>query len=236
MIDLAICADPAVSVLLARHPRVSRTETGDVAGIIFYQGSWRREVRVGDATAEQFGLVELMDNNPVVCADTVSVPAPVSTLALIAVGPVAWASLVQETPSVISSHAVDGGELSSFLTSAGWDGGANLHVEPVDLDGVVAITAMVEIRTPDDLDDIDALYEERFGRSFFVRRDEDSVWDPSLVRGTPYAVYRLLLAPDAPNSLLTIRVLADLKGKAGASQMVHAMNVMAGFEETLGIA
>ena len=55
------------------------------------------------------------------------------------------------------------------------------------------------------------------------------------VLGRPEARYRLTLAPDSPHSLLTIRVLADFNGKVGASQVIHAMNVMCGFEESLGI-
>jgi N-acetyl-gamma-glutamylphosphate reductase len=235
MIELATSANPEIRRLLERHPRVREVAVGEAAGVVFHQGPWRREVRIGDPSSEQYGLVELMDNNPIVCADVVSVPSPVSTLALVAAGPVAWASLVVDTPSVIASVAVDEAELEAFLATAGWPAGANVHVEPVDLEGVIAVTAMVEVRTPEELDDIDDIYEERFGRSFFVRRDEESAWDPALVRGKPHAAYRMTIAPDAPNSLLTIRALSDLNGKAGAAQVVHAMNVMAGFEESLGI-
>ena len=235
MIDLATSADLEVRRLLSRHPRVREVRESESPALEFHQGPWRREVVTGEPSIEQFGLVELMDNNPIVCADALSVPSPVSTLALIAVGPIAWASLIADTPSFIVNTEVDDRELSAFLGTAGWTEGANVHVEAVDLEGVLALTAMVEIRTPDDLDEIDDIYEERFGRSFFVRRDESSEWDPALVRGKPHALYRMTIAPDMPNSLLTIRVLADANGKAGAAQLVHAMNVMSGFEESLGI-
>jgi N-acetyl-gamma-glutamylphosphate reductase len=94
---------------------------------------------------------------------------------------------------------------------------------------------MAVIDTPESLGDIDALYEDAFGRSFFVRRDEASDWHVSLAVDKPYALYRVRIGPDEPNSLLTIRVMADIRGKCGAAQLVHALNVMAGFEESVGI-
>lgn len=235
MIQIAQSADPAVRRILARHPRVEFVEDGPYPGVRFRQGDWEREVVVGGVDVEPFGLVELMDNNPIVCADRMAVPSPVATLALIALGPLASASLIAESPIVIASHEASEDEVAHFLASAGWTDGATLHHEPVDLNGVVAATVMVSIHTPENLDEIDDLYEERFGRSFFVRRNEESEWDPGLVAGTPYALYRLRIAPDQPTSLLTIRVLADLDGKAGAAQVVHAMNVMHGVEEGLGV-
>ncbi len=94
---------------------------------------------------------------------------------------------------------------------------------------------MAAVTTPDEPDDFDALFEEAYSRSFFVRRDETSPWDLDLVRGRPHAVYRLRLTPDEPLSLLTIQVMAARDGKAGAAQTIHALNIMAGFEETLGL-
>jgi N-acetyl-gamma-glutamylphosphate reductase len=235
MVDRVVTSDPAVLKLLLQHPRICRASLSETSGTRFWQGDWEREICVGDPTAEVFGLVELTDNNPIVCASRVSVPTAASTLALIAIGPLVEAGILTDSPTIVTNAPADDQEIEASLATCGWNDGAALHVEPVNLQGVVTATVMAAIRTPDDLDDIDALYEERFGRSFFVRRDEDSEWDPDVVRGTPYAVYRLRIAPDSPDSLLTIRVMADQNGKAGATQVVHAMNVMAGFEESLGI-
>jgi len=236
MVDVAQSGNPVVREMLSRHPKVSTVSQGALLGVSFSQGPWQREVLIGQATNPLYGLVELMDNNPVVCADRMSVPSPATTLALIALGPLADAGLIEDSPTVIVNIEGDEEEISSALAAMGWAGGAFLHSEPMDLEGVAAATVMVAIRTPDDLDEIDDLFEERFGRSFFVRRDEDSEWDASLVRGKPLALYRLRISPDQPNSLLTVRVLADLQGKLGAAQVVHAMNVMCGFEESLGIS
>jgi hypothetical protein len=66
-----------------------------------------------------------------------------------------------------------------------------------------------------------------------VRRDDASIWDKGLVEGEPFALYRLSLMHDQPESLLKIQVIADKDGKCGAAQIVHAFNVMCGFEESL---
>jgi N-acetyl-gamma-glutamylphosphate reductase len=234
MIDQASSSDPVVRRLLESHPKISSVSEG--AEILAWdRGDWHRHLYAGRADVELHGLIELMDNNPLVCTDEASVPSPAATLALIALGPLAAAGMIADTPSVIVNFPADEADVAAYLATEGWAGGANIHSEPMDFGGVLAATVMVEIPTPEDLDEIDALFEERFGRSFFVRRDETSEWDANLVAGTPKAVYRLRIAPDSPRSLLTIRVLADRDGKAGAAQLVHAMNVMSGFEESLGL-
>jgi N-acetyl-gamma-glutamylphosphate reductase len=211
-------------------------QAGAARGVSFSIGEWEREVAVGDAKLPLYGLVEVMDNNPLVCADAISIPGPAATMALIAIAPLAQAGLIADAPVLMLNFAAEEEEIILALKTCGWDGGVTFHTELLDLDGVYAATVMAAIRTPDDLEDLDALYDEQFGRSFYIRRDETSEWDPSLVKGKPYALYRLRISPDEPNSMLTIRILSDQNGKCGAAQIVHAMNVMCGFEESLGIS
>lgn len=232
---LAASRDPAVARLLAAHPFVDLGSGGPDRGIAFAQGGWQRRVEVGRIEEAQRGILEIMDNNPLVCADSMSVPTAGATLALVALGPLASGGLIADSPTIVTTEPLDEAEVAALMEPLGWSFGSYVHSEPQDLGSVAAATVMVAIRTPDELDDIDALYEERYGRTFFVRRDEDSEWDPSLVAGKPHALYRLRIAPDAGTSLLTVRVLADRDGKGGAAQVVHAMNVMAGFEESLGL-
>lgn len=234
MIDQASTSDPLVRRLLEAHPKIGSVTEGSEL-LAWDRGDWHRHLYAGRADVELHGLVELMDNNPLVCADSASVPSPAATLAMIALGPLAAAGMIAAVPTVIVNFPADEADVSAFLATEGWAEGAIVHSEPMDFGSVLAATVMVEIPTPEDLDDIDALFEERFGRSFYVRRDETSEWDAALVAGTPRAVYRLRIAPDSPVSLLTVRVLADRDGKAGAAQLVHAMNVMSGFEESLGL-
>jgi N-acetyl-gamma-glutamylphosphate reductase len=173
-----------------------------------------------------------MDNNPLVCADRASVPDPAATLALIALGPLIRAGLLTESPTLITNAPFDEQLLLSFL---GLDEVAVLAQEQ-DLGSVYASTVMAAIATPDRMEDIDDLYEEAYSRSFYVRGDEESTWDTQLVAGLPHSVFRLRITPDEPTSLLTVHVMADKEGKCGAAQLVHCMNVMAGFEETVGIS
>lgn len=201
----------------------------------FAQGPWRRRVEVGSTTADQRGILEIMDNNPLVCADAMSVPTAGATLAMIALGPLASGGLIAESPTIVTTEALDEAEIDALMEPLGWFDGSFVHVEPQPIGSVAAATVMVAIHTPPELDDIDALYEERYDRTFFVRRDETSEWDADLVAGKPYALYRLRIAPDEGTSLLTVRVIADRDGKGGAAQVVHAMNVMAGLEESLGL-
>ncbi|HWA82015.1 MAG TPA: hypothetical protein VG820_01175, partial [Fimbriimonadaceae bacterium] len=182
------------------------------------------------------GLVELIDNNPLVCADEFSLPSPAATLALIALGPLAEAGLIVERPTMLVNVEAEEEEISAFLEPLGWADGLTVSSETVDLGGAVAATIICAVATPDRIEDLDDLFDERYGRSFFVRRDEASDWHVSLVLDRPYAVYRLRISPDMPYSLLTIQVMASREGKCGAAQVVHALNVMCGFEESLGIA
>lgn len=236
MIDLAATGDPLLRHHLEAHPKVAKVVSCDHLGIEFQVGSWRRKVWLDQPGLPVAGLVELIDNNPMVCADEMSIPDPLSTLALIALGPIAWAGMILEPPTVMSSFESDGGLLNQFMKTAGWSDGAILHFEPRDLGSVLAVAAMAAIATPSDWSEIDDIYDERFGRSFFVRRDDDSEWEPQLVQGMPFATYRLRYTPGEDQSLLTILVLADRHGKCGPAQAIHAMNVMAGFEESLGVA
>jgi len=234
-IDVASSASPIIRELLAQHPRIGRVEVGDSFGVCFQQATWSREVRIGDTKADLYGLVEVIDNNPLVCADMISVPGKAATLALIALAPLVHAGLVTDSPVLVFNFPTDDEEVARALEREGLKTGVAVHSEPLDLGGVLAASVMVSIETPEDLDEIDFLYNEQFGRSFYVRRDETSEWAPDVVRDKPFAVYRIRISPDEPNSLLTIRLLSDPDGKCGTSQVIHAMNVMCGFEETLAV-
>ncbi|CAN5454688.1 hypothetical protein BH11ARM2_BH11ARM2_28690 [soil metagenome] len=232
MIDLARASDPALVALLEKHPRVRAIEKDDGGpGVRFRSGEWEREVRQGDSQTGLRGLIELMDNNPLVCADQASTPSPTATLALIALGPILAAGMVRQTPAFVSDLPAE--DLDPWLGTVGWAGGCIVSSEPSGTQG--AGVAMVEVPNLKDPSEIDDLYQERYGRSFFVREHEEGEWSADLVAGTPRAVYRLRLTHDESVSLLSIRVLADPKGKLGAAQVIHMMNVMIGYEESLGL-
>ncbi len=182
------------------------------------------------------GLVEMMDNNPLVCADSFSVPDVGGTLALVALGPLLRAGLILEPPAILASFELDEDAVNDALATEGWNHGFIPHSEKQPSGSVVALNAMALVAMGDELDQIDELYDEIYSRSFFVRRVEEGDWDVDLVAGKSWAAYRLRVSPGEQQALLTIQTMADLDGKCGSAQLVHAMNVMAGFEESLGVA
>ncbi len=225
---------PGLLSALSRHPRVESVTTG-WSGISFAINDWHRELRIADRDCELAGLIELMDNNPLVCADIVSVLPASAVLPSIAIGPLAQAGLLVEAPTVLTSMETDEDDLTYWLTRSGWDGGVTVSHTELELGSVAATTVMAAITTPSDPSDIDDLFEERYGRSFFIQRNETDPWDIKLVQGSNKAVYRLRWTPDEPHSLLTIQLMADLNGKLGPGQIVHCFNVMNGFEESLAL-
>ena len=234
MVQIVRPSDPALARLLSLHPFVFLVD-GRFDGLSILQGEWRRELVVGDPSCEVAGLVELIDNNPLVCCDRASVPGAVATLALVGLGPLARAGLILEEPVVQVAGGVDDGTVSAFLGREGWDGGVAVSVGDEDLKGAVAANIVAVVPTPGDWGEIDGLYRESYAHSFYVRESSEGVWDAGTVIGRPYACYRLSHTAGDGTSLLTVQVMADRDGKCGAAQVVHAMNVMCGFEESLGI-
>lgn len=226
---------PGLLELLERHPGVVVGDSQSQAALAFHQGTWSREILIDRPEVEPSGLIELMDNNPLVCADRASVPGPAATLALIAFGPLIRADSLIEPPALSLNFAAEVASVAGFLTSYGWAGGLDIDTVEDVAAGVCAGIAMARIRTPKAPSEIDDLYDEAYGRSFYVRRSESGSWNAAIVAGHPFAAYRLRFTPGEGESLLTIQVQADPAGKCGAAQIVHMMNVMAGFEETLGI-
>src|SRR5579862_2487003 len=90
MLDVQISFDPALKILIDRHPKISSVvaREGEPA-IAWAEGDRHRSVFVDRVEASLKGIVELSDNNPLVCADSFSVPGPAATLAVLALGPLA---------------------------------------------------------------------------------------------------------------------------------------------------
>jgi hypothetical protein len=231
--------NPALQARLEQHGGVLLSGE-PVAGLAFWRDDWNRQVTVGEVGGQAvngplFGLVELADNNPLVCADVFSVPSPEAALALIGLGPVVRSGLLLDDPVVQLSFESEGAETKAALTEMGWTGDLVIHVDAQDLRSVRAAVCMAEIPAMPDYSVIDDLFEESYGRSFFVRSVDALAWDIEQVEGKDHAVYSLRVSPFEDRALLTVLVMGDVDGKLGAAQMVHAMNVMCGFEEHLGL-
>jgi hypothetical protein len=219
------CRSAVLRGWFARHPHVEITVEGP------------ETCRFGPRTLTEghpgATITELNDNNPMVCADSWSVPGPLATLASIALGPVALAGVVAG-PVMLTTNLADDPQLFATLERYGL-------LEPPSVDGSAqvklkcgALTAFVPMANAQ-REDIEEMYQERFGRSFYVRESVEGPWDEADVLGRPFALYRLRWNEDDGAPLLTVQAMADLAGKLGPAQMVHAFNVMNGFEETAGI-
>jgi len=236
VVILRPCQDPVLHSILDKHPHVQwGSGVPTVGHLAWHQGEWSRRLNFDGPPAEIGGLVELADNNPLVCADAATVPTALTTLALVALGPLARAGLVAEPPVLLSSFAFDAPDLDRELAAIGLVEDLLVQVEPQDLGSVLAVTAMVEVPTLAGMSEIDGLFDECYGRSFFVQ-EAAGEWDTALIACKPGAVYRLRQTPGDPNTLLTVQVMADRDGKCGAAQVVHTFNVMCGYEEFIGLA
>jgi N-acetyl-gamma-glutamylphosphate reductase len=222
--------------MLRNHPMVTEVLAGSYRDVEYSVGPWRRSISVGIPGYECTGLVEIADNNPWVCAGHVNVPSAPVTAALIALSPLAAAGLIADEPVIQLSEDVSRDELAAELAIVGYNGESIVDTVAQDLGTVIAATVMVPVRTPENVSDLDGAFDERYGRSFFVREDSGSIWATTLVADTPFGFYRLRYTPDNNLSLLTVQVMIDRNGKGGAAQVIHAFNVMNGFEESLGIA
>lgn len=225
----------AVQRLLTSHPLVDpQSEAHTGSALSFDQDGWKRRIFIGDATVQTAGLIETMDNNPMVCADEVGVPGPAATLALIALEPLVHAGLLLEEPVVQIAGTVNE-DIEPFLRKIGWEKGAVMSFGNEDLGSAVALNAIALVSGECSQEDLLQLYRECFSRSIYVRENTTDPWDVSLVTGKPFACYRVTVGEPDRTRLVTVRVVADRDGKAGAAQVVHAMNVMCGFEECAGI-
>lgn len=227
-------ADPEIQSLLEKHPEVEANLTTTNPGIEFITNRTRK-VEGDPSLSDLGGVIELMDNNPLVCADSAWVPNPAGTLALLALGPLLEAGLVVEPPAVLLSFEADEEGVDQALATIGYSGGVTFNCENHELGTVRGAYCLAKFQNPQSFDEIDDIYDERYGRSFFVRREENEPWARELVEGKPWACYRLELSEGETQSILAIHIMADINGKLGAGQFVHTMNVMCGFEESLGL-
>src|SRR5688572_29096795 len=175
----------ALRSCLERHPFVAiQSFEEQSANRMEFSTNRPRRVFQGNPTVELYGLTELMDNNPLVCADEASVTGAAASLVMVALGPLAKAELIASMPAVALNFGPATDEIDTALSGEGWDGGSVIATEDGDPDVLIA-ECICEIRVPDSIEEIGALYGECFGRSFFVREGLH------LSPGDAYASYAL---------------------------------------------
>jgi N-acetyl-gamma-glutamylphosphate reductase len=204
------------------HPRVEFEGEAFGPGLRFRQGEWRREILVGEAAGDVAGVVELLDNNPIVCATSASVPGPEATAVLLALGPARRSGIGGGAEVSCSSRWTEG-ELESFMARMELGPAPEVICVPESSDRMVVASAV--LLGAEDFAEVAELYDEAYLRSFFVGRSAESEGR------SPRAVY----AVRAQQGAVAVEVRLDRDGKGGAAQVAHLMNVMAGFEETLGL-
>lgn len=210
-----------MDVLVRRHPRLLSPQSGSMCALEFGLNSYRRSIVVGYRERYPVGLIELFDNNPIVCAETVCLPAPVSTLALLAIDPLSKAGLGSGTLHVSCSAHCELDDIKPFLNQLGDRVNLRLDARVVADEGCVAVE--VELAGDQTAEDIEELYDDAYGRSLLVMRDKEA---------HPLAAsYSVVKVGDTA----VVRVASKIEGKAGAAQVIQALNVMAGFEDSLGI-
>lgn len=228
-------SSPEVAGWLRSHPGVSSVESSEHTSAWLTFGN-RSILKAPAPLVELGGLPELMDNNPLVCADRIWLPSPAGTLSLIALGPLISAGLLVEDPVIITNFGSEEDEIIEALATEQWHSGVTLQPEDHPHETGRGIYALAKLETPPDLEELDELYRERFSRSLYVREADEAEWDWKLVLNQHFAAYRLEISVGDPHSILAIHAMADLNGKLGASQAIHAFNIMNGFEESLGLA
>lgn len=231
VVTVSALGSPALWAMLLRHPFVEvRSFAETKANRIEFDSGRARSVSQGDPAAGLYGLTELMDNNPLVCADEAAVTGAAATLVMVAIGPLARAELLTEMPAVALNFVEGTDEIDAALKTEGWQGGAVVATAD-DEPELLAAECICQIRLPDGVEDIEALFDECYGRSFFVRPGRVSSADE------PFAGYELTVEPQGESmALVKVTATAAPDGKCGAGGLVHMFNVMCGFEESLGVA
>jgi hypothetical protein len=234
-VSVTAFGSPALQAMLIRHPLTvikGFEETPDMRIEFAGQSRHRIAYRGNDGVSGPYGLTELMDNNPLVCADVASVTGGGASLALIALGPLAKAELLLERPAIaLNFNEPHSEEIDAALTTEGWKAGASIATSDDDPE-IYSAQCIAEIRMPGHAGDIDDLFDECFGRSFFVR--------PSAALpapNDPHATYSISINDHGDGTgLATVHANSARDAKTGAGALVHFFNVMCGFEESLGVA
>lgn len=210
-----------LDALVRRHPRLINAQSGSLCALEFGLNSYRRSIQYGFREGCPVGVIELFDNNPIVCAERVCLPSPAATLALLAVDPLCKAGAIRQKVRLSCSSDCSVNEVEAFLQALGdrinVETSSDLHCD--DSSVAIALSLPMDL-APNEVED---LYGEAYSRTMLVMQSP---------RVHPVAAEYSVCSD---GGALQIKFESKLEGKAGAAQVIQALNVMAGFEDSLGI-
>lgn len=227
MITIQSSGDPKFEELIQNHPRFDYRE-GLPDRIEFDS----RMILLSGDPVEPFGLIELMDNNPLVCANVASLPPSDATLMLMALGPMFRAGLPIEPPVFRTTAPKSSSSLTKWLDTP--------NEIPVDYESVEPSDwlfghAICLVKNVVDWREIDNLYADSYDRTFYVSVVPDIRTEVKKNQFSPNGFVQLTMTPGEDESLISIHVAGHKNGKCGACQKLQMLNIMCGLEEFLGI-
>jgi hypothetical protein len=233
-VDVRFGDVPGLGDLVKAHPRVERSQPHSPYALEFTQSGRNRRITIGCKPQLQLGIVEIVDNNPLICADEVWLPRPSSTLVLLAAMPWVRAGLLRSIRSVEIESPTEKPEVLQCLNAIGVDGEIEVIPRTHCLQEVLEVSVLMTMKLGLRSDEVEEVFNSIYGNSFFVRSfsDRDRT---NQVHNTAIAGYTWNLVETQGVQEIAVIIAADRNGKCGASQIVHTMNVMAGYEESLGI-
>lgn len=208
-----------LDALVHRHRRLLAPQSGSLCALEFGLNSYRRSIVLGFREGCPVGVIELFDNNPIVCAERVCLPTPVATLALLAIDPLCKAGLAQGSVKLSCTSECAPDDIEPFLAALG----DRVSVEIfADLD-CVGVAVEVSFPFKGASEELLNLYDGAYERTMLVMRA------PGV---HPLAA---VYSASVSDGSAKVRFESKPEGKAGAAQVIQALNVMAGFEDSLGI-
>jgi len=223
-INLARSSNPRIVSLLNRHSEIDAVELEppeDGSLLSFVQGDWSREIVENRSGLHPRGLLELIDNNPLICADHFSLPRADFVALLIAVGPAMQNGMIANLSSIESNSFTFVENNDVFASELGWRLSPSVALIPTQ-DPAFTITGILkpEVTHGDFL----SLYIERYSRSPLIHFYETSQNGYLVKIGLP------------SENTVCVTVYCNNPQLCFADYVVFAMNVMCGYEDSLGLS
>lgn len=217
-------APAPVASLLRHHPRIEKVIVADSPIVRFTTRGWKRELHIGNSQCYVRGVPELIDNNPIVCCDEFSLPSPFAHALSLVAGPMSLSGIPTLVQAVASNLSSNNESDKAFLEDIYLDTTRTLLT---DRAGTESDILEAVLRIPEDihLEEIIAIFRQRYDGAFLISGES-----------LPFPGATFSLAKwNLDEGTFTVRIDSPVNGKFGAAGQVHALNVMMGYDEGLGL-